>query len=363
MGVRLHEYRKKCPWVVTWKNPWTKKKHTKAFATENEALIFEEAQEELAERERQILKRTRQKKAKVGKLLVCELFRYYFSNSPIGNLTRIQSQYHANQIIMAFGRRDCRTLDKQDIMNFSYAQHERGISQSTVYHRVSILRRALNWAVENLMLEVNPLQGLRLPRSRSRRIAPPTPMEIRAMLNVAAPHIQRIIILGLFMGPRIGPSELFRLKWKDVDFSMAMCRMPCAAKNRQEDGRDIPIRKGLTAIMEAWYRKDKEKDIAYVISWGGRKVRNINRAWHSALHRAGIERRIRPYDLRHAFATYALAGAADIGSVASIMGHADASMILKTYQHVQDTQKRAAVEAVSDVFGMKNMLREAIPGV
>ena len=81
-------------------------------------------------------------------------------------------------------------------------------------------------------------------------------------------------------------------------------------------------------------------------------MRSICRAWHTALERADIVRRIRPYDLRHAFATYALAGSADIGSVARLMGHTDASMILKTYQHVQDAQKRAAVEATPDILGL-----------
>jgi len=64
----------------------------------------------------------------------------------------------------------------------------------------------------------------------------------------------------------------------------------------------------------------------------------------------GIGRRIRPYDLRHAYATYAIAGGADIKSVAEVMGHADASMILKVYQHVQFCQKQKAVEVVPDLL-------------
>lgn len=109
------------------------------------------------------------------------------------------------------------------------------------------------------------------------------------------------------------------------------------------------------------YPRDAAAGIRHVISWGGRPVRSICRAWHTALTRAGIGRRIRPYDLRHAFATYALAGSADIGSVARLMGHTDASMILKTYQHVQDAQKRAAVEAAPDILDLAK--RQRLPGV
>ena len=229
---------------------------------------------------------------------------------------------------------------------------------------MSILRAALNWAVRNGLLATNPLRDLRLPRARARRIAPPTAREARAILDVAAPHVQRVIILGLCAGPRIGPSELFRLEWKDVDLAAAMLRMPSARKNHLEDGRDIPIRGDLLPILYAWWRHDSALGIRHVITWGGRPVRSICRAWHSALERAHINRRIRPYDLRHAFATYALAGSADIGSVASLMGHVDASMILNTYQHVQSAQKRAAVEAAPDILGLAGSTRaKRLPGI
>ncbi len=176
--------------------------------------------------------------------------------------------------------------------------------------------------------------------------------------------MQRVVILGLCAGPRIGPSELFRLEWRDVDLGTAMLRMPSARKNHLEDGRDIPIRSDLLRILQAWQRHDAALGIRHVISWGGRPVRSICRAWHTALERANIKRRIRPYDLRHAFATYALAGSADIGSVASLMGHVDASMILNTYQHVQDNQKRAAVEAAPDILGLAGAARaKRLPGM
>lgn len=363
MGLRFHEYKKQ-PWVVTWKNPWTGKKHTKSFCTEKEAATFERTQAELAAKEKALLRRARLKKQKAKRLRVGELLEAYFLNSEANDITRRQSQYHASHILAAFGKRDSALLDREDILNFSQAQQGRGIALTTIYRRVGILRAALNWGVRNGLLENNPLRDLRLPRSKSQRIAPPTPAEARAILSAAAPHVQRVVILGLFAGPRIGPSELFRLEWKDVDFSTAMLRMPCAAKNNREDGRDIPIRKGLIRLMRAWHQHDMSLGISYVISWGGRPLRSICRAWHTALTRAGIERRIRPYDLRHAFATYALAGSADIGSVASLMGHTDASMILRTYQHVQDAQKRAAVEAAPDLLSLAASGRtKPLPGI
>ncbi|MBR5997969.1 MAG: tyrosine-type recombinase/integrase, partial [Deltaproteobacteria bacterium] len=75
-------------------------------------------------------------------------------------------------------------------------------------------------------------------------------------------------------------------------------------------------------------------------------------AWENTLKRAGITRRIRPYDLRHFFATQMIAAGVDLGTVAHLMGHTGTTMLLQHYQHVLSKQKKAAVEALPDVPGM-----------
>lgn len=355
MGIKFNEFRKAKKWIVTWRNPWTGKKHTRGFDEKCHAEAFESAQAELAAREKILLKKARKKKQETEKIRVNELMEKYFRLAHSNPVTIRQTQYHANHIISVFGSRLVSQLTPQDVFNFSEAQLLRGIAQTTVNRRVGILRAALNWGVRNGLMAKNPLHSVRLPKGHAQRIAPPSMRELRQILDTAAPHVKRVIILGLYAGPRIGPSELFRLEWKDVDLQNAVIRMPGAKKNYFEDGRDVPIRSGLIKIMTEWEKHDLEKGISTVISWGGKPVRSISRAWHTALAKAGIMRRIRPYDLRHAFATYALAGSADIGSVASIMGHTDASMILKTYQHVQDSQKRMAVEAAPDLIKFMDM--------
>ncbi|MDR2819420.1 MAG: tyrosine-type recombinase/integrase [Desulfovibrio sp.] len=92
-----------------------------------------------------------------------------------------------------------------------------------------------------------------------------------------------------------------------------------------------------------------ENGVEYVIHYKGRQVASFKTAWANTLKRAGITRRIRPYDLRHAFATEAIAAGVDVGTTAQIMGHTSPTMLLEHYQHVADKQKRAAVEALPDI--------------
>ena len=85
---------------------------------------------------------------------------------------------------------------------------------------------------------------------------------------------------------------------------------------------------------------------ATLIHRKGKPLKRIQTAWENAVERAGITRRIRPYDLRHAFATEAIAAGADIGTVASLMGHSSPLMLLKHYQHVQTVQKQRIVASL-----------------
>lgn len=56
------------------------------------------------------------------------------------------------------------------------------------------------------------------------------------------------------------------------------------------------------------------------------------------------------HDLRHAFATTAIAEGVDVKSVSSILGHADASMTLNVYASADPEAKRNAVETVTNAL-------------
>ena len=107
---------------------------------------------------------------------------------------------------------------------------------------------------------------------------------------------------------------------------------------------------------------DRAAGQEWCVHWHGRPVKSLKTAWKSALAKAGISRRIRPYDLRHAFATYALEAGADPGAVARIMGHSDTSMLRRNYQHVLDLQKQKVVQSVPALDVPKSLAEGHISG-
>ena len=163
MGIQFHQSRKK-PWGVTWKNPWTGKKHVRGFDNEASAVAFDTAQADMAAKEKTLLRKTHERKGGYALSTVKEILETYFRLSRSNTLTIKQDRYHAAHILAAFGHRQAKGLGRQDILHFSEAQHVRGIAQSTVNRRVSILRAALNWSVRTEFCLKTPFMTCACPK-------------------------------------------------------------------------------------------------------------------------------------------------------------------------------------------------------
>jgi integrase len=84
--------------------------------------------------------------------------------------------------------------------------------------------------------------------------------------------------------------------------------------------------------LRAWYKKDATPD-GLVIHYQGSRITTIKTSFATAKRKAGITRRLRPYDFRHAFAMYTLGGGVDLKSTSEIQGHSRSDTTSKIYQH------------------------------
>ena len=103
----------------------------------------------------------------------------------------------------------------------------------------------------------------------------------------------------------------------------------------------------MISILEEWYQEDSKDGVEYLIHYRKNKIKSMIKSWNKSKERAGIERRIRPYDMRHYFVTEAIRAGSNLKAVAEIVGHSDLTMILKYYDHTIIEQKRFAVAAIS----------------
>lgn len=347
MAIRKRKGRAS-PYQVYWNNPFTKKRESVSFATLAEARKHDSLVQHRLEHERESFRPEEEVSLATGGT-VREVVALYLAAKKFSGKNLRTMLEHLKHVHDAFGNREVASLEKRDFVKFMTGESERGVKTTTSHRRLTILRAALAWAADSELIEKNPMQGIKLPHGQYEKIAPPTPAEASAILAAAKGHLYRAIMLGIFLGVRIGPTELFRLQWQDVDFSRRIIRVWSAAKNPNRPYRDVPIRGNLLLEMEEWEKEDSEAGLDHIITYKSKPIASMKTAWRDAKKAAGVTRRMRPYDLRHAFATYALDNDADLKAVADIMGHSNPNMILTHYQHTSESTRRAAIESLPDI--------------
>lgn len=222
-------------------------------------------------------------------------------------------------------------------------RHAGGVKLRTIRDDLAYIKAVFNFAVQRGLVLFNPLAGYKPPRNDAERIRPPSDAEFDAIMAKAAPHVRRALLLFAFTGIRPGPKEAFGLTWDQVDFFNRTITIVSAEKGGLPV-RDVPLAAVLLEHMHRWKEEDDAAGYRFVIHYHGKRVDKIGKGWAAAKRRAGISRRLRLYDLRHAAATKMISRGADIKTVAKILGHKSPVTTMTIYQHVSDDQARAAID-------------------
>lgn len=342
MAIR---YRKEYKtWQVYWRNPVTQKQESKTFVDEQEAkkensLILHRLK---YEPESFALKPETQTPTIIT---LEQVYLEYICEKKFSKSNLAKHRSSLSYVLEHLGTRDIKTItlqDLEDVKQFFISSY----SAATAHGRLCLFRTLMNYAASKGYIEAKKFPSI--PSPHYKKFVPPTQEELAALFAVAPPHIQRVIILGAYFGVRIGQCELFQLTWEDVDLSKKILRIHGSMKNENAPWREVPIRQNLIPIFESWQCEDKAADVSYLISFRGKPVKSIKKAWSTAIDKAEI-RHFRPYDLRHMFGTELVAAGTDIGTVAELMGHSSPSMLLRHYQFVMNKQKVNAVESLADL--------------
>lgn len=371
MAIRFRKDR--CRWQVYWKNPFTGKQESAFYADEKEAQKADSLVKHQLKFEKERFRPTSENLEPKDDDSLEAIYHSYLQEKRFGR-KGLEWQLDGMRLpLKLIGRKRISAITKQDLADVlrrhqevrvvqagGKVQTDKFVSLATVCGRMRVLYTVLRWALDRGFVESLP-SFPKLPTAEYEQLEPPTPEEVNRILRHASPHIQRVIIIGAKLGVRIGSSELFKMRWEHVDLERGVVRVQAAKKNRKEPWREVPIMGALLQQFREWKLEDRLLGVDFLIHYRGRPVKRIGAAWHSTLRRAGIHRRIRPYDLRHAFATDALAAGQDVGTVAKLMGHRSAQMVLQHYQHVATEQKKEAVEALPVVD--LEALRYAQPGM
>lgn len=221
------------------------------------------------------------------------------------------------------------------------------VGNKTLSNIQSCLRSALNDAVDEEILELNPLAGWTYARkeapAREDDVDPFTPEEQRAILAAATGQARNLIQFALWTGMRT--SELVALDWGDVDWLRGEIRvskaMTQAGGGEAEVTKTTSGRRSIKLLAPAMEALKAQKAFTFLADaevfqnprtlerWAGdQPIRKT--MWAHVLKRSGVRYR-RPYQTRHTYASMMLSAGEHPMWVAQQMGHKDWTMIARIY--------------------------------
>jgi len=166
--------------------------------------------------------------------------------------------------------------------------------------------------------------------------------EQAAYLSHASQPLYDIAKVMLDTGMR--PEEVFRVRVENIDFKQKTILNPFGKTKAAR--RTIPMTDDVSCLLKARIKKLEEKETAFVFPSPynfQRPIGSVKKAHRLAATDAGIEGHFRLYDLRHTFATRAVAAGADLPTLSALLGHTSIQMTMR-YVHPAAEQKRITIE-------------------
>lgn len=227
-----------------------------------------------------------------------------------------------------------------------------GVKMATISRELTDVKAILNFGANRKppLIAFNPVASYKKPGDVDLEIIePPTMAEVDRIMAVSPEHLRRAIRLSWFLGLRPGAVELLGMTWSDVSWSTGTIRIRAAQKGdssrRRAMVRRVPVIPSFLDELRGWFEDDGRHPEGPVIHYNGRPVKRIIKAWRAAVAKSKVGRRLRPYDLRHAFVTRAIESGCDLKALSEIAG-SDPRTLVKHYQHVTTARHRATVQAI-----------------
>ncbi len=144
-------------------------------------------------------------------------------------------------------------------------------------------------------------------------------------------------------------NEILRLRWDEVDLERNELRL----SDSKTGPRTVPLSPAAARVLE---NRPRVPGDPWVIPgrFPGRPLRNINGSWCKVRARAGLND-VRLHDLRHSFASRALALGESLPMIGKLLGHTRVQTTAK-YAHlaedsVKESAQRTAASIGEDILG------------
>lgn len=221
-----------------------------------------------------------------------------------------------------------------------YRNSHKSLSSSTLRRRISVLKAALNRAVDLELIPVNPIGRLKLPsevkNDAFKPLQPDQKSKLVDTVEARGDYFQWLVPLALKTGMRL--NELRQLLWSDIHDGQIEVRATVAKSSKS---RMIPISKSVEEILRSIPRVSPhvlhQWLHGHAVPFG-----DIKKGWRTVRKDSGLQS-LRFHDLRHQAASDMINAGVDIYVVAQILGHSTTEVTTR-YAHLLPDTKLAALE-------------------
>lgn len=237
-----------------------------------------------------------------------------------------------------------------------------GLSDRMVRMCHATCRSALEKAVQDGLIRVNPAIGCKLPPKKAREMQVLTREELqRFLIQAKFEGYYEVFLLDLATGLRRG--ELMALQWDDLNFKTGVLnvnkqvydvrgQLQLSTPKTKNSVRKIVLPPAVVAVLQEY---KKTVDSRWMFPSPVKEDCPITpgvvrRRLQFILEHAGCKH-VRFHDLRHTFATLALENGMDVKTLSAMLGHVSAATTLDIYTHITDDMQRAAAANIDCGIG------------
>lgn len=223
-----------------------------------------------------------------------------------------------------------------------------GKSATVVLRAHGILAGILDDAVKSRRLAVNPSRLVgNLPKRNKKKHVYLDASDVDALAYAAGPHRRVLVYVLAYCGIRWG--ELVALRVADVEFlrrRLAIHRnavwvgQECVVgETKGKESRSVPVPQFVLDMLSIECREKAAGDLVFPADHGGFLARSKSgRGWFAqAVKRSGIDATTTPHSLRHTCASLTVSAGGNVLALARMLGHKDASVTLKVYSDLFDS--------------------------
>ncbi len=305
----------------------------------------------------------------LGKITVAELATDWLARkeqaTAKSNYRMIESAWRVH-VKPKWGHWQVSAITAPDIESWVAEMVKDGRGATTVLRAHGGLSGILGDAVKAKRLSANPARGIEgLPKKKAKRHIYLTAEDVHRLAAESGEHRALVYVLAL-CGPRWG--EAIALRVRDVEF---LKRRLTVADNAVQLGvdhavgetkgkkiRSVPVPSFVLDELAVLCKGKGPNDLVFPGEDDEYLPRpKTGRGWfEGAVKRAKVQR-VTPHDLRHTCASLAVSAGCNVLALARMLGHKDASVTLRIYADLFDTDLDAVAVTLHNAYSPASVVK------